>query len=210
MGASEAARKQYLSFSVGGSDYGVGILRVKEILQYEAITPVPSMPPSVLGVLNLRGSVVPVIDLAVKFGLPPTAVTKRTCILVGETALDGVTTVMGVIADAVSEVLELAPDDIEPPPPFGTRVRADFLLGMGKVGRGFVLLLDLDRVLAAGERELLAQAAQPEQDPGTPVDLPADATAPAAEAAPEDAAAEARGTDPRPAGGVASPGASPA
>ncbi|MBI5068922.1 MAG: purine-binding chemotaxis protein CheW [Deltaproteobacteria bacterium] len=165
MSSSETLEKrQYLSFSLAGSDYGLGILQVKEILQYETITRVPSMPPSVRGVINLRGSVVPVLDLAVKFGLPATAVTKRTCILVVEGAIDGQSTVMGIIADAVSEVLELAPGDVEPPPPFGTRIRADFLVGMGKVGRGFVLLLDLARVLSAGERELLA-AAEPPADP---------------------------------------------
>lgn len=196
MGSGDTVEKrQYLAFAVGGSDYGVGILRVKEILQYETITPVPSMPPSVRGVINLRGSVVPVIDLAVKFGLPQTAVTKRTCILVVESALDGVTTVMGVIADAVSEVLELAPRDVEPAPPFGTRVRADFLLGMGKVGRGFVLLLDIDRVLSAGERELLAQAGEEATGGGGPAEAPGEvaaelvaADAPGAGAGPETAA----------------------
>ena len=175
-------KRQYLAFAVGGSDYGVGILRVKEILQHEAITPVPSMPPSVRGVINLRGSIVPVVDLAVKFGLPQSNATKRTCILVVESVLDGVTTVMGVIADAVSEVLELAPGDVEPPPPFGTRVRADFLLGMGKVGRGFVLLLDIDRVLSAGERELLALAGEQAAEAGVAAEVVADAAAGAAAA----------------------------
>lgn len=172
-------KRQYLSFSLAGSDYGLGILQVKEILQYETITRVPSMPPSVRGVINLRGSVVPVLDLAVKFGLPPTAVTKRTCILVVEATIDGQPTVMGVIADAVSEVLELAAIDVEPPPPFGTRIRADYLVGMGKVGRGFVLLLDLERVLSAGERELIAAVEPP---PGS--DLPAAALEPAPAAEP--------------------------
>lgn len=184
MSSTETAEKrQYLSFALAGSDYGVGILQVKEILQYETITPVPSMPPSVRGVINLRGSVVPVVDLAVKFGLPRTTVTKRTCILMVEAALDGRTTVMGVIADAVSEVLELAAGDVEPPPPFGTRVRADFLLGMGKVGRGFVLLLDLDRVLSASERELRpaveALLAGPATAPGDPAAAATGASPPA-------------------------------
>lgn len=179
MGSTEfAERRQYLSFSLAGTDYGVGILQVKEILQYETVTPVPSMPASVRGVINLRGSVVPIVDLAVKFGLPATPVTRRTCILVVEVALDGLATVMGMVADSVSEVLELAQSDIEPPPAFGTRIRADFLLGMGKVGRGFVLLLDLDRVLSAGERELLASidstaGAEPPAAAATESELPA-------------------------------------
>ncbi len=157
MSAQEAVnRRQYLSFSLAGSDYAVGILQVKEILQYETVTRVPSVPPSIRGVINLRGAVVPVVDLAVKFGLPKTPVTKRTCILIVEAALGPERTVMGVMADAVQEVLELGAEDIEPPPSFGTQVRVDYLVGMGKAGKCFVLLLDLDRVISAGEKELAA------------------------------------------------------
>jgi purine-binding chemotaxis protein CheW len=172
MAAAESAqRHQYLSFTLAGGDYAVGILQVKEILQYEGVTRVPSVPPSVRGVLNLRGAVVPVVDLAVKFGLPATPVTNRTCVLIVEASLEGERTVMGVIADAVREVLELGPQDIEPAPAFGTRVRVDFLMGMAKAGKGFVLLLDLDRVISAGERELVAQLAE---DPMLPPPAAAD------------------------------------
>jgi purine-binding chemotaxis protein CheW len=108
----------------------------------------------VRGVINLRGTVVPVVDLALKFGMADTAVTKLTCILIVEASLGGERAVVGVIADAVSEVLELAAGDIEPTPPFGTQVRVDYLTGMGKVGKGFVLLLDLDRVLSAEEKDV--------------------------------------------------------
>lgn len=150
----QGQRQQYLSFELAGSEYGVGILGVKEILQYETITPVPSVPRSVRGVINLRGSVVPVIDLAARFGLAETAVTSRTCILIVEVSLDGRPTVMGLMADSVREVIELGPQDIEPPPAFGTRVKVDHLIGMGKVaGKRFVLLLDVDRVISADERE---------------------------------------------------------
>jgi purine-binding chemotaxis protein CheW len=152
-------RNQYLSFTLAGGDYAVGILQVKEILQYEGVTRVPSVPPSVRGVLNLRGAVVPVIDLAVKFGLAATPVTNRTCVLIVEASLEGERTVMGVIADAVREVLELGPEDIQPAPAFGTRLRLDFLLGMAREEKAFVLLLDLDRVISAGEKELLAELA---------------------------------------------------
>lgn len=162
MNPSEATeRRQYLAFTLAGGDYAVGILKVKEILQYEEITKVPSTPRSIRGVLNLRGSVVPAVDLAVKFGLPEPPVTKRTCVLVVETAFDGLATVMGLVVDAVSEVIELGPADVEEPPAFGTRVKVDYLLGMGKVGKKFVLLLDIDKVLSADERDLAA----PEQGP---------------------------------------------
>jgi len=148
---SAAQRSQYLCFTLAGTDYAVGILQVKEILQYETITRVPGVPASVRGVINLRGSVVPVVDLAVKFGLGETAVTKRTCVLIVEADLGGERTVVGVMADEVREVLELGPEEIEPAPPFGTRVRLEFLKGMGKVGKGFALMIDLDRVLSAEE-----------------------------------------------------------
>ena len=155
--ASEVTEhQQYLAFTLAGGDYAVGILKVKEILQYEGITKVPSTPHSIRGVINLRGSVVPVVDLAVKFGLPEVAVTKRTCILVVETVFNGTPAVMGLMADAVSEVIDLGAEDVEEPPSFGTCVKVDYLLGMGKVGKRFVLLLDIGRVLSADERELAA------------------------------------------------------
>jgi len=157
-----AEREQHLAFSVAGGDYALGILNVKEILQYEEVTKVPSTPRSIRGVINLRGSVVPVVDLAVKFGLPEASVTKRTCILVVEVDLGGAPTVMGLMADAVSEVIELGSDDVEEPPSFGTGVKVDYIVGMGKVGRKFVLLLDIDKVLAAEEDALVRAALQDE------------------------------------------------
>ncbi len=166
---SEAAeRTQYLSFRLGGNDYAVGILQVKEILQYETVTPVPSVPRSVRGVINLRGAVVPVVDLAVKFGLSATPVTRRTCIVLVEAAVDGEQTVLGFVADAVREVLELGAHDVEPPPSFGTQARVEYLVGMGKAGKGFVLLLDLDRVLSAREHELATEVAAGEASAPAP------------------------------------------
>ncbi|HEX9050346.1 MAG TPA: chemotaxis protein CheW [Anaeromyxobacter sp.] len=180
-------RQQYLSFSLAGGDYAVGILKVKEILQCEDITKVPATPRSIRGVINLRGGVVPVVDLAVKFGLPEASVTKRTCVLVMETAFDGVPAVVGVVADAVSEVIDLADEDIEAPPSFGTGVRVDYLRGMGKVGRGLVLLLDIDRLLSADERELAASLEREDPAPeaiGDPPPMVAEAqAAPGAEGA---------------------------
>jgi purine-binding chemotaxis protein CheW len=146
-----AEQAQYLTFFLAGEEYAIGILQVKEILEYDTLTKVPQTPPSIRGVINLRGSVVPVVDLAAKFGLPETPITKRTCIVIVEVDLEGQRTVMGVLADAVSQVMDLTPADIEAPPAFGTRVRVDYLQGMGKVGKKFVLLLDVDRVLSAPE-----------------------------------------------------------
>jgi purine-binding chemotaxis protein CheW len=142
---------QVLTFSLAGEEYAIGILRVREILEYDTLTKVPQTPPCIRGVINLRGSVVPVVDLAVKFGLAETPITKRTCIVIVEVDLEGTQMVMGVMADGVSQVRDLAPAELLPPPAFGTRVRVDYLRGMGKIGKKFVLLLDVDRVLAAPE-----------------------------------------------------------
>ncbi len=142
---------QYLSFFVADEEYAIGILKVKEILEFETITKVPGAPPSIRGVTNVRGSVVPVVDLAVRFSLPETAVTKRACIVIVEVDLDGERTVMGVMADSVSQVMALGTDDIQPPPSFGTRVRIDYLLGMGRSGKKFIMILDIDRILTLDE-----------------------------------------------------------
>ena len=147
----EGEHAQYLTFQVADAEYGVGILQVREIIEYDTITRVPHAPAAVRGVINLRGSVVPVVDLAVKFGLPESRITKRSCVIVVECVLDGELTVMGVLCDAVSQVIDLTAADIEPAPAFGSRVRIEFLRGMGKVGGKFVLLLDLDRLLSAQE-----------------------------------------------------------
>lgn len=146
-----AKEQQFLTFFLGGEEYAVPILRVREIIEYDTVTVVPSTPPWIRGVINLRGTVVPVVDMAVKFGLPPTQPTKLTCTVVVEAEYEGQKTTTGVMADAVSQVVKLKSGDIEPVPSFGTTVRVDYLLGMGKAGRKFVLLLDIDRVLASNE-----------------------------------------------------------
>lgn len=163
----DAARTQYLSFSLRGTEYAVGILKVKEILQFEEVTRVPSTPRSVRGVINVRGQVVPVVDLAAKFGLGETAPTRLTCILIVEALLEGTPTVVGVLADSVQEVVELGKDDVEATPAFGTQVKVEFLLGVGKLGKRFVLLLDLDRVISADEGAFAREAA-PEDAPAAP------------------------------------------
>ena len=149
---------QYLTFSVAGEEYGVSILSVREILEYDTVTRVPRTPAFIRGVINLRGRVVPVVDLAARFGRPSRDVTKRTCVVIVEVELEGEGTVMGLVADAVSQVVELGADDIEPAPSFGTHVDVGYLKGMGRLDKSFVLLLDIDRVLLAGDGEHLADA----------------------------------------------------
>ncbi len=144
-------RAQYLTFSLGGTEYAIAVLRVREIIEYEVVTRVPATPAFIRGVINLRGSVVPVVDLASKFRLPESPVTKRTCIVIVEVEADGKKIVMGVLADAVNQVVEFRPGEIEAAPSFGTPIRVDYLQGLGKLGSQFVLILDTDRVLSSGE-----------------------------------------------------------
>jgi len=151
MAARTPDRAQYLTFSLAGGEYAVAVLRVREIIEYESVTRVPSTPAFLRGVINLRGSVVPVVDLARKFRLPESPVTKRTCIIIAEVDGENGRIVMGVLADSVNQVVEFRPDEIEPPPSFGTPIRVDYLKGLGKLGGEFVLILDTDRVLSTGE-----------------------------------------------------------
>lgn len=149
---------QFLTFLLAEESYAVSILRVREIIEYDTVTRVPNMPPSIRGVINLRGAVVPVVDLAVRFGLRDCQVTKRTCVIIVEVEVNGERLVIGLMADAVNQVIDLPPADIEPPPPFGTRVRVDFLEGLGKIGKKFVLILDLDRALSSTDLLSVAEA----------------------------------------------------
>lgn len=142
---------QYLTFYVAGEEYAVTIVKVTEIIECVSLTHVPGTPAWIRGVLNLRGAVVPVVDLAVKFGLPPTVLTRRTCVVMIEIEHDGERLVLGVMADSVHQVVELGPDQIQPPPSFGPRVRVDCIQGMGVTNESLVVLLDIDRVLSAAE-----------------------------------------------------------
>jgi len=164
-------QSQYLGFHIAGEEYAIGILRVREILEYDTVTKVPITPRSIRGVINLRGSVVPVVDLAVKLGLSESVVTKRSCVVVVEMVLEGERTVMGLLADAVTQVFDLPAAEIEPPPPFGTRIRVECLLGMGRAGKKFVLLLDIDRLLSTDD----VVAAQTAADTAPPAAIPVDA-----------------------------------
>ncbi|MFN7972923.1 MAG: chemotaxis protein CheW [Acidobacteriota bacterium] len=163
-----AASQQYLTFALAGEEYALPILRVREILEYDTVTHVPTTPPFIRGVMNLRGSVVPVIDLELKLGIGETAVTRRTCIVVvelphpGDGAHDGEVFVVGLMAEAVNEVIDLAASEIVPPPEFGTPVRMEFLRGLGKTGKKFVLVLDIDRVMSTYEMVAVSSLSQPE------------------------------------------------
>jgi purine-binding chemotaxis protein CheW len=139
---------QYLTFAVGDEEYGVGVLQAKEIIEYDTVTTVPNAPAFIRGVINLRGSVVPVVDLAVKFGRQSSPITRRSCIVVVEVKQDEAVTVMGIFADRVTQVADLTADEIEAAPSFGTGVRTDFLVGLGRVGKRYLLLLDTDRLLS--------------------------------------------------------------
>lgn len=162
----EAAEvRQYLSFVLRGGDYAVPIMKVREILQHDVLTPVPGTPPSIRGVLNLRGSVVPVVDLGLKLGHGETGVTRWTCILVVEGVVGGAVRPTGLIADSVREVMDLPAEDVVPPPAFGTGLAMDWLIGMGRLGKGFVLLLDIDGVIAADDPSLSAALQAVSADP---------------------------------------------
>jgi len=149
--ATEQTVQQYLTFMIGGEEYAVSLLKVREIIEYDVVTEIPTTPPWVRGVINLRGYVVPVIDLAVKFRLAPSVAGKLTCIVITEVECDGEATVMGVMADSVRQVIDLKPEDIEASPSFGTSVKVDYLLGMARSGKKFCLLLDTDKVLSSEE-----------------------------------------------------------
>jgi purine-binding chemotaxis protein CheW len=144
-------REQYLTFLLAGEEYAISILKVKEIIEYDTVTTVPKTPRWVRGVINLRGAVVPVVDLAVRFGLEERPVTKTTCIVIVERQIESQNTMMGVIADAVSQVMDIAAGDVQQVPAFGTRIKVDYLQGMAQLGKKFALLLDVDKVLSADE-----------------------------------------------------------
>ena len=138
--------RQYLTFLLSEEIFAVDVAKVREILEWTSITKVPQTPDYMCGVINLRGSVVPVIDLRLKFNMAATEKTVNTCIIVVEVEQDGETIVLGALADSVQEVFELEPTQIEPPPRIGTNMNTDFILGMGKQNDSFIMILDVDRV----------------------------------------------------------------
>lgn len=145
---------QFLTFKLGDEVFAVEVARVREILDVTTITKVPQTPEFMRGVINLRGGVVPVIDLRLKFGMPPTERTVNTCIIVVEVNVGGETVVLGTLADSVQEVFDLEGSQIEPPPRIGISFDSGFLKGMGKRNDGFIMILDIERVFSADDVEL--------------------------------------------------------
>jgi len=157
-GQAQEEQQQYLTFMLSGETYAIGILRIKEIIQYGQLTEVPRMPDFILGVINLRGAVVPVIDLSARFGKPPTSIGRRNCIIIIEVAIGEETQSVGVMVDTVNAVLEIPACEIEPAPTFGTHIRADFIAGMGKINGKFVIILNIQHVLSMDNMAELATA----------------------------------------------------
>lgn len=160
VGTSGADREgKYLTFSLAGEEYGISILKVKEIIGMMPITYVPQAPGYVKGVVNLRGKVIPVIDLRLKFGIEPIDYTERTCIIVVEIGSLSKMIAMGIVVDSVSEVMNIKNGDIEDTPSFGTKLKTEFILGMAKTGAGVKILLDINLVLADEEVSAIEEKA---------------------------------------------------
>ncbi len=151
---------KYLTFSLDDEEYGIGILKIKEIIGMMAVTTVPQTPDFVKGVINLRGKVIPVIDLRLRFGMEAIEYTERTCIIVVEIEGSTGNIQIGIVVDSVTEVLNIKGDDIEGTPTFGTKLNTDYILGMAKLEGGVKILLDINRVLSENEMSLLENAAE--------------------------------------------------
>ncbi|KXO83867.1 chemotaxis protein CheW [Stutzerimonas stutzeri] len=150
--------RQYLMFNLGGETYGVGIHAIREIIEYPGVTAIPLAPRFLHGVINLRGAVVPVLDLSVRFGQEPTRINRRTCIVVVEVAQGENLHMLGVLVDGVTEVREVEPGEVERKPQFGTGLRNDFVIGMLRREQGFIPILDIASVLSLVELETLIEA----------------------------------------------------
>jgi purine-binding chemotaxis protein CheW len=151
MQARGALGGEYLTFTLDGEEYGLGLVRVREIIEHQPITLVPSAPPAIRGVINLRGAVVPVVDLAARFGLRSCPIGRFTCIVIVEISFDAETSFLGLLVDTVEDVIALASEEIVAPPTFGTRVRYEHLLGLGRRAGKFVILLDAEKLLSVDE-----------------------------------------------------------
>ena len=149
---------QYLTFKLEEEVFALDISKVREVLDFTSITKVPQTPAFMRGVINLRGSVVPVVDMRLKFGMSKTERTVNTCIIIVEITLEGETTVLGALADSVQEVIELEPEAIEPAPRIGTRLKTEFIKGMGKRDSRFIMILDIDKVFSSDELAIVQAA----------------------------------------------------
>ncbi len=159
---------QYLTFKLDDEVFALDITKVREVLDFTSITKVPRTPDFMRGVINLRGSVVPVVDLRLKFGMSKTEKTVNTCIIITEVTVDNETTILGTLADSVQEVMDLEPDHIEPAPKIGTSLNTEFIKGMGKHNEQFIIILDIDRVFTVKELVQVQSGAAPgDEDPGS-------------------------------------------
>ncbi len=149
---------QYLTFRLADEVFALDITKVREVLDFTTVTRVPRTPDFMRGVINLRGSVVPVVDLRLKFGMTRTESSVNTCIIITEVTVDGDRTVLGALADSVQEVIDLAPEDVSPAPKIGAKLRTEFIRGMGKRDDRFIILLDIDRVFSTDELALVQAA----------------------------------------------------
>ncbi|MFO8065786.1 MAG: chemotaxis protein CheW [Spirochaetota bacterium] len=154
----QAAQNQYLTFKLADEVYAIGVNRVQEVLEYTPVTKVPRTAEFMKGVINLRGSVIPVADLRMKFGMEEVEATVETSIIVSEVKLGEEQVVIGMIADAVEEVVRMEPENIEPPPRVGTSVESRFISGIGKMNEQFIIILDVDQVFSAEEVSALAES----------------------------------------------------
>ncbi len=148
--------QQYLTFVLGREIFAINILNIKEIIEYGQLTEVPKMPAFIRGVINLRGAVVPVIDMAARFDKPTAEITRKTCIVIIEVAHADTTQVVGIMVDAVNEVVDIEAGNIEPAPSFGANIRVDFIEGMGKIEGKLIILLNVNKVLSVNEIASLA------------------------------------------------------
>jgi len=167
-GATHAAAgegSQYLTFMLGGEMYAIGILNIKEIIEYGQVTEVPMMPVFIRGIINLRGRVVPVVNLLARFGKHSSEITKRSCIVIIEAGTEEEQQDIGIVVDSVSEVLDIPASEIEPAPSFGAKIRSDFISGMGKVNGKFVVMLSVSKVLSVDEMSMLSGMKSPDQMP---------------------------------------------
>lgn len=155
--ANSAETVQYLTFKLADELFALDVAKVREILEVSAITKVPQTQDFMRGVINLRGSVVPVIDMRLKFAMSAAGQTVNSCIIVVEVTLDGESTILGALADSVQEVVELEADTIEPAPHIGVKLNSEFIRGMGKVAGRFVMILDIDRIFSPEELATLSQ-----------------------------------------------------
>ena len=150
---------KYLTFSLAEEHYGIGIRKIREIIGMMPVTSIPQTPGYVKGVINLRGKVIPVVDLRLKFGMGQAECSERTCIIVVEVPGRAVSQLMGIVVDSVSDVVNIKWEDIEETPSFGTKLDTDYILGMAKIGKGVKMLLDIDRALSTEEISLIEKAA---------------------------------------------------